>query len=103
MVTDFWTPQAGLPQTVASLSLGSEGKLLVGSSFLISFLRGKLINHDTRPPPAENQSNPIAPGWLTDAPRQNRRAIRQTAIVARRFARSIPVITCPAPTGAGAI
>ena len=77
MVTDFWTPQAGLPQTVASLSLGSEGKLLVGSSFLISFLRGKLINHDTRPPPAENQSNPIAPGWLTGPSRQNRAVSRQ--------------------------
>jgi hypothetical protein len=28
---------------------------------VISFLRGLLINHDTPPSPAENQSNPIAP------------------------------------------
>jgi hypothetical protein len=43
-------------------ALGRQSKLLVGSYCAISFLRGQLINHDTQPAPAENQSNPIAPG-----------------------------------------
>jgi hypothetical protein len=43
-------------------ALGSQSVLLVGSYCVISFLRGQLINHDTQPAPAENQSNPIAPG-----------------------------------------
>jgi len=50
-------------------ALGSQSVLLVGSYCLISFLRGQLINHDTQPAPAENQSNPIAPGVV----RQNKR------------------------------
>lgn len=42
-------------------TLGSQGQRLVSSCFLISFLRGQLINHGTPPRPRMIQSNPVAP------------------------------------------
>ena len=63
-------------------ALGSQSVLLVGSYCVISFLRGQLINHDTQPAPAENQSNPIAPG--TDPPKNKRRTLTILSVSVRQ-------------------